>query len=968
MTLAAGSRLGPYEILAPLGAGGMGEVFRARDSRLGREVAIKVLPAELAQDPERRRRFEQEARAASALNHPGIVTIYEIDTATGPGGATDFLAMELVPGAPLSQQLRRQGLPVTTALEVGIQVADALAAAHAAGIVHRDLKPANLMLTDDGRVKVLDFGLARLAPAGDPGADAPTLAAGSLTHSGMILGTLGYLSPEQAAGERADERSDLFSLGVVLYEMLAGAAPFARDSPIRSLGAVLHDPAPPLGRLRGDLPARLVRLVERCLEKEPAARWPSAAALAAELRAVRQDLSREAAGRRLSPRLRLAAAVGAVALLAGLAWLWARGADARWARREGLPEVERLLAADELFAAWVLAREVERALPDDPRIERLWGEIGLPAAVRSEPAGAAVSFQDYVRPGSQWLPLGTTPIEGLHLPAHPLRLRVEKAGYEPLELAPLGELSEDGVLLLSFRLEPEGSTPAGMVNVRGGPVRFGSLPPLAVEDFWIDRLEVSNRDFQRFVDDGGYRRQELWREPFVDDGRTLRWEEAMALFRDQTGRPGPATWELGRFPEGTGDHPVGGVSWYEAAAYAAWAGNHLPSVYHWFHAAAPDIFSHILELSNFGGDGPLPVGSRQGLGPWGTLDMAGNVKEWIWNAGAGGRYVLGGAWNDPPYVFGNDTEVVPAMRRHPELGFRCVRYERPPAPAVFGLVDLDRGPPRPDPVSDELFAALVAGYSYERTMPLDARVERVRDDAPDWRLERVTVNAAYGGERLPLLLYLPRSTSPPWSVVVYFPESTAEMLSSSERLSLRWFDFLVRSGRAVVVPIYRNTYERRLPPGPWTSTWRRDLMYAWAKDVGRTLDYLESRPDLDATRVAYYGFSLGAVYGPVLTALEPRFEASVLLGGGMPAARLEPEADPVHFAPRVRVPTLMIAGRDDFIRPVETAQRPLFELLGPPAEDKRLAVLDGGHLPPRMNDVVREILDWLDRYLGPVAR
>jgi eukaryotic-like serine/threonine-protein kinase len=969
MDLAPGERLGPYEIISLLGAGGMGQVFRARDRRLGREVAIKVLPAKVAEDPDRRRRFEQEARAASALNHPGIVTIYEIDSVSISGRAIDYLVMELVVGEPLDREIPAGGLALKAAIDLGLQAADALATAHAAGIVHRDLKPANMMVTSGGRLKILDFGLARLLPTGDVVSEAATMSRGDLTATGMVLGTLGYLSPEQAAGRSADARSDLFSLGVVLYEMLTGEAPFARPSPALSLSAVLRDPPPPLSRRRPDLPARLVQLVEACLEKEPAARPTSADVVAAELRELESSL--EGAGAPAGPSWRRVAAAAASAIvvlsLAG-AWIWHRGAEERWARHEALPEIQHRLDQDRLFDAFVLAYQVQDALTGDPHLMRLWNDIGYPTDVRSEPDGAEIWIQDYLAPESDWHRLGMTPLEDLRLPVYPMRFRVEKEGYEALEVTPLGSPPEEGRLQVRFPLDPVGSAPPGMVRVRGGTPSGWRLSPRAVEDFWIDRLEVSNRDFQRFVDDGGYQRRELWPEAFEHEGRLLGWEEAMALFRDRTGRPGPSTWELGRYPEGAGDLPVGGVSWYEATAYAAWAGKSLPSIHHWFQAAAPDLFSEILELSNFDGQGPVPVGSSPGLGPWGTLDMAGNVKEWAANGNNGERYALGGAWNDPPYVYAAEPEPLPRTRRQPELGFRCALYEAPPAADLLGPVELlGREPRRIEPIPDERFELLAAGYSYDREAPLNVRFEGQEDDAPHWRLERVSIATAYPGERLPILLFLPREVSPPYSTVIYFPESTAEMLSSTDRLPTGFFEFLVRSGRAVVVPVYKNMYERRTSPRQeWTPLWRRDLVLAWAKDLGRAIDYLETRPDIDSRRLAFYGVSLGATYAPIFTALETRFAASVSLGGGLPGSELAAEADPVHFAPRVRVPTLMIGGREDFIRPIETSQEPLFALLGTPAADKRLAVIDGGHVPARRSEVMREILDWLDLYLGPV--
>jgi serine/threonine protein kinase len=263
LSLSPGARLGPYEIVAPLGAGGMGEVYRARDTRLGREVAIKVLPEEVGHDADRLRRFEQEARAASALQHPNLLVVFDVGR---EGGAT-YLVTELLAGEPLRDLLRRGRLAPKRALEFAAQVARGLAAAHERGIVHRDLKPENLFLTRAGTAKILDFGLARLATAPASASAlgrAPTVEA--LTGEGAVLGTVGYMSPERARGEPADARSDLFSLGVVVHELLSGTNPFRRDSAIESLHALLREEPPALG---GGVPPELARLVGACSKRSP---------------------------------------------------------------------------------------------------------------------------------------------------------------------------------------------------------------------------------------------------------------------------------------------------------------------------------------------------------------------------------------------------------------------------------------------------------------------------------------------------------------------------------------------------------------------------------------------------------------------------------------------------------------------------------------------------------------------------
>ncbi len=280
MPLSAGTRLGPYEVLAPIGAGGMGEVYRARDSRLGREVALKILPAAFANDPDRVRRFEQEGRAAAALNHPNIVVIYDAGSQDG----VFYVATELLEGETLRERLAGSALPVRKAIDYAIQIARGLAAAHAKGITHRDLKPENLFLTKDGLVKILDFGLAKHSAVIPTGSHPTELATQPIeTDPGKVLGTVGYMSPEQVRGQVADARSDLFSLGVVLYEMVSGKRAFPGDSSVEVMSAILKQEPP---ELDAALPPALDRMIRRCLEKKPEERFESARDLAFALESI----------------------------------------------------------------------------------------------------------------------------------------------------------------------------------------------------------------------------------------------------------------------------------------------------------------------------------------------------------------------------------------------------------------------------------------------------------------------------------------------------------------------------------------------------------------------------------------------------------------------------------------------------------------------------------------------------------
>jgi dienelactone hydrolase len=964
----AGTRLGPYEILDELGAGGMGQVYRARDSRLDRVVAIKVLRPAIAEQAGLKHRFEREARAISSLNHAHICTLHDV----GEQDGFSFLIMEYLEGETLADILARGALQIGEALRYAVEAADALAAAHAKGIVHRDLKPGNIMITKAGIVKVLDFGLAKLS---DPrvSSGAPPLTVTAPTHPGEILGTVAYMSPEQAEGRPVNAASDVFSFGALVYEMLCGRRPFRGDTELSTLAAILHESPEPPQRIRSGIPAGLGRITLKCLEKLPEARYPSAVELHADLQASQAAMAAENGSIWSRKAVRAGALAIFLVVVAIVAARWvARVRGAHWAETKALPEVARLMSEFKPVAAARLLREAEQYVPESPDLIRLKSELVLGTlAVNTTPPGADVYVTDYMAKdegdASRWEFVGRSPLKKDRFPAgiYLYRFRAEKPGFEASERV----LEAQGDVQLD--LHPSSATPAGMVWVTGlrSGNGIGVKPPADVEAFWIDRYEVTNRQFKEFVDRGGYRNRAYWKEPFQSNGKTLSWEASMSQFLDATGRPGPATWELGTYPEGKAEFPVGGVSWYEAAAYAEFAGKSLPTVYHWFSAARMGTHSEILILSNLASKGPAAVGSFGGVGPFGTYDMAGNLKEWCWNSSGEGRYILGGAWNEATYMF-RHTDVRKPFERDATFGFRCARYVSPAPPMLASQI---LGPVvtlRNDkPVDERTFRMYQSLYAYDRT-DLKARVESIDDSPLYWRLEKITFDAAYGGERMPVYLYKPKGAAPPYQAVAYFGGSPFLIRRSIDPSNASVFEFIIRSGRAVILPAYKGTLDRGPSQLRWNDPDRpnqvKDRNVQWSKDLGRSIDYLETRPDMDARKISFMAWSGGAQVGPRLIAVEPRFKTAILLSGGV-LGKWPAEVDPWNYAPRVKIPVLMVSGRDDFAYPYETSQLPLFQALGTPAADKRHLLYPGGHFNPAARpEVIKEILNWLDRYVGPV--
>ncbi|MFC1793995.1 SUMF1/EgtB/PvdO family nonheme iron enzyme, partial [Planctomycetota bacterium] len=512
---------------------------------------------------------------------------------------------------------------------------------------------------------------------------------------------------------------------------------------------------------------------------------------------------------------------------------------------------------------------------------------------------------------------------------------------------------------------------------------FDQTKSVEAPAYLIDKYEVMNEQFKVFVDSGGYANPEYWKGlDFVKEGRQLSWEEAMSEFHDQTGKPGPATWIEGVYPEGQGKHPVCGVSWFEAVAYARFADKSLPTLYHWEHAACLRESVVIVPYSNFAMSGIVPVGSHVGMGHTGLYDMAGNVKEWCFNAtddSGNQRYILGGGWGEQTYMF-TSRDFRSPWDRAANNGFRCVLYPDSEEPVTNVLLSTIEQRPVKDystamPCSDEEFRVMLDHFAYDGT-PLNAEVELINEHSPFWRRkEKITFDAAYDGEHVIAYLFIPTSAKPPYQAVIYWPGSSAYKSKSFQDLPERHStELILTCGRALFFPLYKGTYERgfdevaSIHASPLTF---RDLFIRMVKDLSRSVDYLKTRDDIDSERIAYCGMSAGATFGTPVLAVEGRFKAAVLISGGFPTWDLTaqiPTLDPVSYAARVKIPVLMVNGKEDFVFPYATSQRPMYEFLGTPEAHKKHQVYPGGHgLIGLFRKQIRDdVLDWLDRYLGPV--
>ncbi len=661
-TLAPGRVLGNFRIVRKVGAGGMGEVYLAEDLKLGRRLALKLLPAALNPDGRMGRRFLREARAASALNHPNIVTIYSAEEVEG----LSFIEMEYIDGQSLRDRLLQGPLDLPEVITLGLQVCDAAAAAHAINIVHRDLKPANILITQAGQAKIVDFGLARIgdvppAPSADADAAAPRLAhdltLASFSRGGSVSGTVPYMSPEQTSGEHLDARSDLFSLGCVLYEAAVGRRAFDGETALDIIERIRTTDPPRPGGVRPRLPRAFDAIIQRALARDPQQRYGSAAELAADLRTLKTRL----ATRGFLQRLRVPAAIAALIVIVFLVWYWRHVEHLQHVQqaRDSLSALPQLVLKERFFEAHDILQAAALYIPDEPALADWKPRVTDVLSVTTDPPGADVYLRRFQRDASGEFPVrrhtGTTPLRDLEVPRGDYLLTVEKPGYIPFQRMissaydrmenglwtpgavrhaelvrePSGEfgmlIDSEAPIRLDVKLFQVGTIPAGMVYVPGGDYDLAAWDRptdeiVRLDEFFIDQCEVTNREFKEFVDAGGYERREFWKHPFLqhDPGtretRELAWEAAMLALRKPS-RAGPASWPNREFPPGKADHPVTNVTWYEAAAYAERDSRPTPSL-PWHNcavgnraAASESVPDQTIPGTSGRPDGPVAAGA-----------------------------------------------------------------------------------------------------------------------------------------------------------------------------------------------------------------------------------------------------------------------------------------------------------------------------------------------------------------------
>ncbi len=651
-----------------------------------------------------------------------------------------------------------------------------------------------------------------------------------------------------------------------------------------------------------------------------------------------------------------------------------------WAKEQGLPQMNDKLSDQKFVDAFQLCQKIRKYIPDDPEF-LMWDTfLTKRFNIITDPEGADVYCKEYSHVEYEWTFLGTTPLVNIEMPNRTLyRWKIRKQGYEVVYAAAPTHMDT-----LFRTLHKTGIIPEGMVYIEGiDSQTVVDFPSQNKNGFYIEKYEVSNQMFKEFLDQEGYQNPGFWQNEFIFNDDTLTFDEAMDHFKDITGRPGPATWEAGDYPDGQDNYPVNGISWHEAAAYAVYAGKSLPTLWHWQSAAGflfdeyPQLYgSNAVPLSNMEGSGPEAVGNHSGISYFGTYDMAGNVREWCWNKSPDGRFILGGAWNDVSYLSMTNSQM-PAFNRSSKNGFRCAVYpdRNNISKQAFHPVTVqwDNQDYRfKEPASETEFQIYRKQFLYDKTN-LNSQIEERDESHRDWIIERISFDAAYANERMIAFLFLPRNFVPPFQTMIYFPHGWANNAASfSEYVNTgESIDYIVKNGRAVMFPIYKTTFERKDDSYRWAGSKEThqytEFMVKCVKDFSRSVDYLETRLDIDTTRLGYFGQSWGASMGAIIPAIEDRLKLSILISGGLSRIKEFPEVDKFNYVSYVKIPVLMLNGKYDFLFPYESTVKPMFDLLATPEQDKKLVLYETDHFVPK-SEIVKETLNWLDKYFGPVKR
>ena len=632
--------------------------------------------------------------------------------------------------------------------------------------------------------------------------------------------------------------------------------------------------------------------------------------------------------------------------------------------QEIIPKINSLIDDGKYFDAYTMLGDttlISENFPD------LFNSISDLRAIESNPTNADVYYSSNSLDDNKEYYLGKTPISSVRVPRGIIKLKFKKDGYRdrvimtnfrwtaPFRPPNLAEKNSDKVILIDSSIV--NLAIAGLVETK----------PKKINAFYIDENEVSNQDYYEFLKSPSYKDPKFWNQLIKKHKIKNFSYNVINTFLDNTGRQGPSTWSVGKYKENQENFPVLGISWFEALAYCEFIGKTLPNIYQWDKSAGMTSANYIIPGSNILKDSPVDIDSKSVQGYYGLKHVAGNAREWIYNtSGSKDKFILGGGYNDEVYLF-NWVQSSDPYDRTVTNGCRCANELN--NNLTTGYDPIER--PTKDlsllkPADNKTFEIYKSQYNYDK-FELNPKIIESKINNSGYRVERIEFNS-FNNDKMQVLLYLPKNSNGPNKLILWYPGSSTINQRSSEGVMNNLSNnrgFLIESGYALALPIFTSTFERgdgliNSIPNPTINY--RDHVITWGREMQITIDYLITRDDIDNKNIAYFGTSWGGRLGGIMVAIEDRFKTAIFLVGGMRVQNKKPEADPLHFLPRIKIPVLMLNGRYDHFFPVETSQIPMYNFLGTDPKYKKHIIYDTGHFIP-FNDLVNESLNWLQTYL-----
>lgn len=652
-----------------------------------------------------------------------------------------------------------------------------------------------------------------------------------------------------------------------------------------------------------------------------------------------------------------------------------KGNTAKTLLDEKLPEIVAAFDNDEFEIVYTETKKLMDNGNTNPVVQSYYNKVTVPVSITTVPQDVVVSFKYAQDTLDNWVALGRSPLENLRVPNSNLEYKFSYQGLELIEVRHTYYIKNG---FNHFILPSSDSIPKNHVLCLGGtkPLSYPGidhLPAVSIAPYSISKYEITNKEYKAFLDAGGYEDASYWNFPYEMNGKVLTFENTVPLCKDVYGKLGPANWSYGNYPDGQGDYPVTGISWFEAMAYANYSGLSLPNLYQWANAATLSSAASFVPNSNFSKNQLIAVGSRDSKNANGLYDIAGNAREWILNSieeTNTKKGILGGGFNDDAYYF-NDYYGQNALDRSISNGMRLVKnlestasYDTDPTSVVsVGTRDFLNE----EKISDDVFEIFKEQFDYPQK-PLNATTSLSELTSGSFRAERFEITSPYEADAmLPGYIFYDSEHAKPLKPIIYFPGSSAIHLNNMDYAIKRYlnsFDYLMSEGYAIILPIYLSTYEREdelKSDYPSESELYKEHVIKWGKDYKRTIDYIVSRDDLDASNLTYFGVSWGGYMANILLAIDTRVKSATLYVAGLCFQKSKKEVEAYHYTSRITTPVLMLNGEFDQFFPLETSQIPMFKLLGTPDADKQHYVAKTGHYVKR-DVLITKHLGWLKKY------